>query len=685
MARLQPAFPHLFSPVIIRGQVIRNRIVSAPHAGGPNIFAHTASGKEQFTPEAARYYGAIARGGAGIVVTGQCGVDPYYKLSTNQFDFFDDSTLSTMHMVTDAIHAFGAKAAIELNHAGKFAAPSAYGDPIGPCECTVKNSTYVHQMAREDGKEDVVHVRQMSVADMERVADCFADAAVMAQRGGFDILFIHAGHGWLLHQFLSPHENKRTDEFGGCVENRVKFPAMVLDRVRQAVGNDMIIELRCSVNEFVEDGVTMGEAIRTAQLLQDKIDILQCSVGIRSGMHSLVITHPTFFLKEACNSYLAREMKKHLHVYVDVIGAIGRPETAEQLLAEGACDFVAMARSHIADPDWGNKAKAGHPEDIRPCIRCLRCLYTKSTGDCRCSVNPSNTWASLERTLVRPAGRRKKILVVGGGPSGMQAALKAAERGHQVALYEQSGQLGGQLNHAKFVSFKAYLDQYMRYLITQVQKEKNITLHLGHKADAGTALAEEADAVVVAVGAGPVYPPIPGLDSPHVLPAVDCFAQGTQVGQHVVILGGGPVGCEAAIHFSGMGREVTILEAADRLMAREKDPHIRYHTLLYLDHEYDRDTAMLDQARPMPGKVKTRLNCRCTKICPGHVLTEDQDGTVHKLKADTVILAAGMAPKTAERDAFWGSADTVIPVGDCLKATNLHDAVRTGYFAALQL
>lgn len=677
-------YPHLFSPIIVRGQIFRNRIISAPQGGGPNLLSPNPNGYDEFTPAAAHYYGSIARGGAGAVCTGECGVDPRYSTSTSHFNFFTDSTLTGMHMVSDSIHAFGAKAAIELSHPGQFAPPGKY-DPVGPTARTLVNTSHVEEMVRRDGVREETHVQALDKAGMDQIAQYFASAARMAQRGGFDMIVLHAGHGWLLSQFLSPHTNHRTDEYGQSPQNRVRFPIQVLKAIRAAVGDSMVIELRYSANEFVSDGSTLEEIIQMAQLLQPYVDILQCSEGIRSGLHSLVITHPTFFLKEACNSYLARELKRHLTIPVDAIGGIGDPDAAEQLLREGACDFVSLVRSQIADPDWSNKAKEGRKEDIRPCIRCLRCLSKRPRGESRCSVNPTHGWAFLEQQLVRPAAHSKKVLVVGGGPAGMQAALQAAARGHRVVLYEQSGRLGGQLCHASQISFKEHLNRYLRYLVCQVEKQPDITVHLGQRACPETVKAEQADAVIVAVGAVPVWPPIPGLERSLVLPAVDALEQPEKVGQRVVILGGGSVGCEAAVHFAGLGRQVTIVEAADLLMGHDADPHLRYHTMLFLDHEYDRETAQLDKARPCPNKVTVLLSTRCVEITGDHLLLQNQAGETSTLPADTVILAAGMKANLTERDRFWGCADTVVPAGDCLGAANLAQASRSGYFAALEL
>ncbi len=670
-------------PAVIRGQYIRNRIISAPQGAGPGLLKTGADGFDRFTENAAYYYGAIARGGAGIVMTGECGVDPRYRVSSNHFDF-SKGALQSLHMVSDAIRGFGAVAALEISHAGKYADSVNGDDPMGPSELVMKNAAHIDQIAAGDDS-DLIHVRQMTEQDMDDVAEYFAEAALMAKRGGFNMVVVHLGHGWLLHQFLSPHENHRTDGYGGSIENRVKFPRMVLERIRGRAGEDMLLEIRFSVNEFVDDGLSIDEAVQTAKLLEDCVDIIQCSAGIRSGMHSLVITHPTFFMKDACNSYLAREIKKAVKVPVDAVGAINDPYVAEKLIAEGACDFVAMARTHIADPDWGLKVREGRPEDIRPCIRCLRCLYTTPAGQSRCTVNPLNSWDFIRRNMERPASRRKKVLVAGGGPAGMQAALKAAERGHEVIIFEKRDRLGGQLNHAEKVDFKQLLEKYRRYLETQVNKTGNITVRLGEALTPEKAKAENADAIIVALGASEFIPPVKGIDGLGVLTACDALEHPEKVGERVMIIGGGSVGCEAAVFFADQGKRVTVVEATGKLMSNEKDPHIVYHTLLYFDHVYDRDTAQLDKAPLRENKVQVLLETLCTEIKPGRAVLRAKDGTVSELDADTVIIATGMRARADERDQFFGCAPEVIPVGDCLIPATIQQATRTAYAAAMQL
>lgn len=506
-------YPHLFSPITIRGVRVKNRVVSSPHSGGPNLYRAGDNGYSNFTETAAQYFGNIARGGAGIVHTGHLGVDPRFYLGSNceAFNFFSKSdihehSLPVMHMMTDLIHAYGAVASIELNHCGHYGTPRPGYSLIGPMNLTMPNGKVVKAMDRDE---------------MERVAEYFAYAAWIGKRGGYDMVNIHAAHNWLLGSFFSPVGNRREDEFGGSWENRARFPKMVLDAIRDRVGRDMLIQMRFSVAELIEGGITLDEAAKTIELLSDTVDVVQCSAGKIHNRLTTGFLFPMPYMAHGCNAYLAKEMKERVggKVVIESIGAVNDPDMAEEQVRSGMTDLVGMARSFIADPDWAEKARAGHKEDIRPCIRCLRCLNYANppqTGTSICTVNPHRV---MPHPLPAPCydpckGMKKKVCVIGGGPAGMEAAMDLADKGHEVILYEKSGKLGGRLSFADHVVFKEDIKRYREYLTAQVNKRPAIRVRLNTEATPELVCAEAPDAVVLALGADKFIPPFPAPMAP---------------------------------------------------------------------------------------------------------------------------------------------------------------------------
>lgn len=471
----QELYPHLFSPYTIRDKTYKNRIISAPHGRTHCVSGTDSKGYRILTLDGVEYYSNIARGGAAAVNLWECVVEARGAGHGPVFNFFTNETMPTLNMYSDIVHSYRALASMEVSHCGQYALPEVMGmDPYGPSEKITHNGN---------------HCCEMTEDDMENVANHFAQAAQMLKRTGFDIMMIHGGHSWLLAQFLSPKENLRKDKYGGSLENRARFPMMVLDRVREKVGDSLIIEYRISTSELVDGGLTVDEAIEFVKMIEDKIDIIQCSVGIRQNAFTRGIMHPSHFMPNGCNAYLAEAIRKSgVKIPVTAIGAINSPEVAEQILAEGKADFVAMARSFIADPQWAEKARAGRSEDIVPCVKCLRCLDTgggrkfaankvlddfeNSTRRAECTVNPIAGRGHMMYRYPAPE-RSKKVAIVGGGPAGMEAAITAADRGHSVILYEAKDKLGGQLFYSDHVSFKQDMKRFKEYLIRQVEKKSD--------------------------------------------------------------------------------------------------------------------------------------------------------------------------------------------------------------------
>ena len=590
MQKYECRYPHLFSPITIRGKVLKNRIVSSPHSGGPNLYRAGDNGLSNLTETAALYFGNVARGGAAVVNTGHLGVDPRFTLGANaeRFNFFGeeiihDHQLPVMHMMTDLIHAYGSLASIELNHPGHFGDP--VGDQknlLGPVDVDMSNK------ATMAGGKNVVG---MDETEMNRVADYFANAALIGKRGGFDMVNIHAAHNWLLGEFFSPIENTRTDQYGGSVENRCRFPLMVLRRIREAVGDDMIISMRFSATEHMKSGITLEDAVKTIEIMQDAADIVQCSVGMIHNEFTEGNTLPMQYMKRGCNVPFAEEIRKHVHIPIETVGGINEPEMAEEIIASGKADLVAMARSIIADPDWGIKAKEGRPEDIRPCIRCLRCLnYSRrpQTGTSICTVNPRR----IIHTPLPAVGAfdpRKKVVIIGGGAAGLQAAQEIGKCGHQVVLLEKSGKLGGRLEFADHMDFKRDIKRYRQYLITQVEKLDNVEVRLNTEATPELVASECPDAVIVAIGADNFLPKIPGRENKNVIHSSDLFTHVDELGEKIVVVGGGQVGCEQTVWLQTLGKQVDVVEMDDKLMkANWRDtPEEHFWTEFYMTHEYD--------------------------------------------------------------------------------------------------
>lgn len=675
---MKTKYPNLFSTLTIRGKMLKNRVVSSPHSGGPNLYEAGDEGFSNLSETAALYFANIARGGAAIVNTGHLGVDPRYYLGSNceHFNFFSEKTihehqLPVMHQMTDLIHSFGSLASIELNHCGHFGT-SVDGAPLlGPVDKVLPNGKIVKAMNREE---------------MDRVAEYFANAAWIGKRGGFDIVNIHAGHNWLLGEFFSPVENTRTDEFGGSVENRARFPKMVLERIRERVGKDMIIAVRFSATEDIEGGISLEDAMKTIEILDETADLIQCSAGMIHNEFSEGHTFPMQYMEHGCNAIFAREAKKHVkHAKIEAIGGINEPEMAEHFIEEGYCDLVGMARSFIADRDWAQKAKEGRDHDIRPCIRCLRCLnYAKppQTGTSICTVNP-------RRILPHPLppvsiNRIKKVAVIGGGPAGMQAAYEIAKNGHQVTLFEKSGALGGRLSFSDFMVFKGDIRRYRDYLIHQVEKAENIEIRLNMEVTKEM-LGDEWDAVIVAIGAAAFVPPISGKDRKNVFHAGEIFGQEDKLGNKIVIVGGGQVGCEETVYLQSMGKQIEVVEMASELIPEGKQtPEERFWTLFFMEHEFDMKERDLTKAEKID-RVHIHLNSRCLEITDQGVIIEEANGEKRLLEADSVILATGFRPDEQAKKNLEDAAFDVIFVGDCIKVGDLLQTSSTGLYAALRI
>jgi 2,4-dienoyl-CoA reductase-like NADH-dependent reductase (Old Yellow Enzyme family)/thioredoxin reductase len=652
---METRFPHLFSPLTVGSHTYKNRIVAAP------IYCGTFGTIPFLSSVFFQAFSERSKGGCAQVTIGETPVDFDYA-NREPFEPIDYTTYSgpsfeSLHKAAAMIKANGAVALIELSHCGesKLFIPG-LKNPIGPVG-------YI----RQDGIEVIAMDEEM----MKSVSNNFVICAKFMKEAGFDGVMIHAGHGWLLNQFLSARTNTRIDSYGGSLNNRATFPIHVVKAVRESMGKDFIIEVRVSGDERTEGGMEVDEVAQFCHMIEGFADIIHVSVGlyrdpILSGQFS-----STFEL-HGLNAGLSEAIKKHVSIPVTVVGGINSPELGEKLIAEGKCDFVALGRQLTADGAFAHKAASGKEDDIAPCIRCFKCFPGPLEGVIDdlsalfgCSVNPEAFYFDENALNSTPKGSRK-VLVIGGGIAGMEAAIVAADRGHKVILVEKSNSLGGILNFADFDAYKGDLAVFKNVMVRRVEN-RPINVLYGKEIKAEDIATFSPDAIILALGSHPIVPSIPGIE--YASMAIDGYRNMDSIGEKVVIIGGGLVGCEVGLHLSKNGRDVTVIEMTDDV-ARDA---LRMHRIGLINE--------------MDKMLKVRTGLKCTAVTAGGVKAQTAEGGEEFLPAHTVICAVGMEPNSSQTQELT-SAITGIPVhkiGDCVKAGKVYDAMRQAFIAAMSI
>ena len=643
-------FPHLFSPIRIGNIRMKNRIICAPTS--PSMIDLNG----HFTPEMIAYLEEKAKGGAGVVTYGEAIVHSATGKSHNkqlQLDAF--GVRQGMTEAARAIHNAGAYANIQLSHGGMYGGLASVGGDVDTCKVAYGPS-HMQMPAGE--------VQEMPRELIYEIIESYKKAAKLCKETGFDMVQVHAAHGWLFSQFLSPVWNRRTDEFGGSFENRARFFLLALDAVREGVGPHFPIEARISGDDFSEIGLNLEDCTRLAKMIDGRVELINVSCGNHEDPAMFCRTHPSAFFPRGVNVYLAAEIKRHVKTPVACVGSLNDPAQMEEILASGQADVVELGRASLADPYLPDKAAYGCEEDITPCLRCYECFG--ATGELemvKCAVNPVMGEQLADRFAKSAPKQRKKVLVAGGGPAGMEAAITAAKRGHDVTLVEKTDRLGGNLHPAG----AAYFKEDIRKLITVLEnrvKEAGVKVEFHTEVTPEYVKAFAPDALFVAIGSRELRPPIKGLDGEHVVMAVDAELHPEKLGQKLIILGGGLVGAEGAVGFAHEGKECVIVEMKPEI-AMEVNSFYRGGLM------------------PQVEKAAVcHVNTKVKEVLPEGVLCK-RDGKEFVIAGDTVVCALGFASPYDKVDALADLVDEYHIIGDCRKVGKIYDAVNNGYYSAL--
>ena len=669
-------YKHVFQPIRIRGIDFKNRITLAPPS--PNL----ASTDGLVTHDFVDWFRMFARGGACTLYVGNCSIDiTECKDEAYQLDLANPDGVLPMTWYADMCKEYACHASFEINHNGENTAFETVGH--APYSSSSRLTENELKRAAENGRDPIYPI-EMTHEKIHETVEKYGKAAGMMKRAGMDIVLVHGGHGNLISQFTSPLYNHRSDEYGGSTKNRARFAIEVCDSIRRHCGEDFVIEYRISADEIAPEGMHFEETLELIGYLKDHIDILHVSAGLHSDYNMAYYRNwcQNYLMDRCFNVHYARDIKKaYPDLLVTTVGSITSLDYAEEIIANGWADFVAMCRPLMADPDMPRKYAEDRPEDRRPCLRCDTCTkHLFIPKPIYCAINPMSAMAGkFPDGVVPKAPVKKRVAVIGGGPGGVQALQTLLDRGHDVTLYEKSGEIGGNVIGAAAPPFKVDAQDYLKWMRHTVAQcvERGAKVLLNTEATKDLLDLERYDAIVIAVGADPIIPrSIPGIDKPHVAWAPDAELGKAKVGEKIVIAGAGSVGLEAALDYANLGKDITVIEMLDADTAFDK--------LSASAGTSAKEFRSIFAERQLPVLYATALQ----EVRDDCVVVKDMvSGQLRELPCDTVLLALGMKERWATVEALRHcAAETSVHfVGDCRKSATISEAVNQAFQTCIHI
>jgi len=629
---------HLFTSFDIKKCRLQNRIVM------PGLASFLIEDDGTITDRTVEHYRLRAAGGPAMVIVEACAVSPEGIVSPHQARIYHDRFVEGLARIAAAMKAEGAVPAVQIHHGGRQTSARVIGkQPVAPSPVPCPS-------IRGD-------VTPLTVDQIQTLVKKFGDAAERAVAAGFELIEIHGAHGYLINQFLSKFSNIREDRYGGDIAGRTRFAEEIVREVRARAGQDFPISFKISAMEFVKDGLDVKQSIEILRILiAAGVDVVQVSAG--NDATPEWISQP-MFMKKACLSGYAGEIEKALNIPIMTVGRINDPVIADGLIEQGIADLVCIGRGLLADPEMPKKAREGRLEDIRRCIACNTCMESIfRRGRIECLVNPV---LGREKEMgFHPAKIRKKVMVIGAGPGGLNVAWVAARRGHEVHLFEKQPEVGGQLILGSITAYKKELLSLIRFQKRQIERF-GVACHLNEEATSDTVCALSPDVVIMATGSRPLLPPVEGVDKPIVIPVPRALNHQPPIGRKVVVVGGGAIGCEVALHLSEKGHEVVIVEMLPRIGAK-----LESMTKKILIQKLEQ------------GNVDIRTGYRLSRVTDNGAMIVDSKGDKVFLPTDAVVIAIGSRPDDRLFHEIKDLGYEVHQIGDCLEPRSAKAAIYEG-------